>query len=113
MRRGEIWTISGGGYAGKPQPAVVIQDDRFNETKSLTVCIFTTTETDAALARISVVPSDQNGLREPSHIMVDKITTIPRTRVGRQIGRLEAEALTRLDRALLVFLGLAARTISV
>jgi len=107
MRRGEIWTVSGGGYAGKPRPAVIVQDDRFTETKSITVCILTTTETDAELARLRVTPSDQNGLREPSTLMVDKITTVSRARVGRRIGRLEDENVVRLNRAILVFLGLA------
>ena len=107
MRRGEIWTISGGGYAGKPRPAVIIQDNHFSETKSITVCIFTTTERDAPLARIPVAPSDQNGLRELSHLMVDKITTVPKTHVGRRIGQLGDEEVVRLNRAILVFLGLS------
>lgn len=110
MKRGEIWTISGGGYAGKPRPAVIVQDDGFTDTKSITVCIFTTTERDAPLIRVRVEPSDNNGLRQPSHLMVDKIATVPKTHVGRQIGRLEPEIVGALDRALLVFLGLASAT---
>jgi mRNA interferase MazF len=109
MKRGEIWTISGGGYAGKPRPAVIVQDDRFSDTKSITVCIFTTTERDAPLVRVPVIPSGENGLHQPSHLMVDKITTVPRSRMGTRIGRLEPEIISRLDRALIVFLGLAAR----
>ena len=106
MRRGEIWTISGGGkYTGKPRPAVIVQDGRFDATASITVCAFTTDPTDAPLLRILVEPSEKNGLREPSRLMVDKITTIPKERVGSLIGHLDDEDLVRMNRAILVFLG--------
>lgn len=40
--------------------------------------------------------------------MVDKITTVPKSKVGARVGRLDDVDISRLDRALLVFLGLAA-----
>lgn len=108
MRRGEIWTVSGGrGYAGKPRPAVIVQDDGFDATTSVTLCAFTTDPTDAPLFRLPIEPSELNGLRQPSRLMVDKITTVPRTRLGRRVGTLDAEDVVRLNRAVLVFLGLA------
>ena len=106
MKRGGIWTVSGAGYAGKPRPAVILQNDLFSDTRSITICIFTTSQADAPLARPSVVPSEQNGLREPSQLMVDKITTIPKTQLGRRIGELEGEILVQLNRSIIVFLGL-------
>jgi mRNA interferase MazF len=108
VKRGEIWTVSGGpGYAGKPRPAVVVQDDDFSATRSVTICAFTTDPTDAPLLRIRVQPGEENGLRSPSSLMVDKLTTVPRERVGERIGRIGDEDLVRLNRALLVLLGLA------
>jgi mRNA interferase MazF len=107
VKRGDVWTVSATGYAGKPRPAVILQDDRFDATESLTICLFTTDATDAPLFRIRVEPDDGNGLREPSRLMADKIVTVSRERLGRRIGRLAAADMTRLDRALLVFLGLA------
>ena len=108
MKRGEIWTVSGGSaYTGKPRPAVILQDDRFDATQSVTVCSFTTNPTEAPLFRIPVDPSEENGLDEPSRLMVDKITTVPRNRVGSRIGRLDEQDIVRLNRAILVFLGLA------
>ena len=109
MRRGEIWTVSGGAdYAGKPRPAVVIQDDRFDATRSITLCAFTTDPTDAPLFRIAVKPTSANGLVAESRLMVDKITTVPKSKLGTSIGRLSDEDLVRLNQAILVFLGLAA-----
>jgi mRNA-degrading endonuclease toxin of MazEF toxin-antitoxin module len=69
MRRGEIWTVSGGkDYAGKPRPAVILQDDRFDGTASITICAFTTDETEAPLFRLPVEPNERNGLRDlPSY----------------------------------------------
>lgn len=107
MRRGEVWTVSGSGYAGKPRPAVIVQDDRFDATASVTVCVFTTDETEAPLFRIPVSPSDGNGLRTESRLMVDKITTIAKERLGERIGRLDGADVIRLNRAIVVFFGLA------
>jgi len=107
MKRGEVWTVSGGGYAGKPRPAVIVQDDRFDATASITVCAFTSDHTEAPLFRIEVIPNEQNGLRAPSRLMVDKITTISKERLGERIGRLDDEDVVRLNRAMMVFLGLA------
>ena len=108
MRRGDIWTVSGGkDYASKPRPVVVLQDDRFDATGSITVCAFTTDETEAPLFRLSVAPNPRNGLRSASRLMVDKITTVPKSKVGVRLGRLDDEDILRLNQALLVFLGLA------
>ena len=111
MRRGEIWTIAGGaGYAGKPRPAVIVQDDSFDATASVTVCAFTTDPTEADLFRIPIEPSEHNGLRSASRLMVDKLTTVPRGKLGSQVGQLDDEDVLRLNRAILVFLGLAGST---
>lgn len=107
MKRGEVWIVSGSGYAGKPRPAVILQDDRFDATASVTICVFTTDSTEAPLFRLAIEPDDRNGLRATSRLMVDKITTVSRLRVGERIGRLPAPELVRLNRAIAVFLGLA------
>jgi len=108
MRRGDIWTVSSGkDYAGKPRPAVVIQDDNFDGTDSITLCAFTTDETEAPLFRLLIQPSDRNGLRSASRLMVDKITTVPKSKLGMAIGRLDDEDVVRLNQAIIVFLGLA------
>jgi len=111
MKRGEIWTIAGGGdYTGKPRPAVIVQDDSFDATASITVCAFTTDPTEAPLFRIRVEPNETNGLQSSSALMVDKLTTVRKERVGEHVGRLTDEDLVRLNRAVLVFLGLAGST---
>lgn len=107
MRRGELWTAAGAGYAGKPRPVLVIQTDLADTTDSITVCLLTTDATDAPLLRIPVEPSQQNGLREPSKLMVDKLMTIRRVHLRERIGVLDREHLLALERSIVVFLGLA------
>jgi len=108
MKRGDIWTVAGGkDYAGKPRPVVVVQDDSFDATDSITICAFTTDETEAPLFRLPVEPNERNGLRTACRLMVDKITTVPKTKVGARVGRLDDEDILRLNQAVLVFLGLA------
>jgi mRNA interferase MazF len=108
MKRGEVWTVAGGAdYTGKPRPSVIVQDDDFDSTRSITICIFTTNPAEAPLFRIRVEPTDENGLREPSALMVDKLTTVPKEKLGTRIGRLEAKDIVRMNQAILVFLGLA------
>ena len=63
--------------------------------------------TDAPLLRMLVEPTDRNGLSTASRLMIDKITTVPKARLGKRIGKLSDEDSVRLNRALTVFLGLA------
>ena len=108
MTRAEIWTAAAGsGYIGEPRPIVVVQDDRFDGTDSVTVIAFTTDATSAPLIRLPVEPDQNNGLHEPCSLMVDKITTVPRSKLGRRLGRLSDDDMVRLARSLIVFLGLA------
>ena len=107
MRRADIWTVSGGpDYAGKPRPVVILQDDRF-DTDSVTICPFTTDPTDAPLFRVEIEPTDTNRLHSPCRLMVDKITTVSRTKLGDKMGVLGDGDLVRLNRAVVTFLGIA------
>lgn len=107
MRRGEIWLVSGGVYASKPRPAIILQDDRFDATDSVTVCPLTTTIVDAPLLRLPVPADETTGIREASSAMIDTVTTVRRSNVTRRVGALSAKHLIELERRLLVFLGLA------
>src|SRR5215475_10619582 len=105
MKRGEVWTVAGGPhYTGKPRPVAILQDDRFDATNSITICPFTTDPTDAPMFRLPLDPNQRNGLRTPCRLMVDKITTVPKTKVRSHVGRLDDEDIVRLNRAVLVFL---------
>lgn len=108
MTRGEIYTAAArGAYTGKPRPVVILQDDRFDATASVTVCPFTTDPVEAPLVRLPIGPSDENGLDQTSRLMVDKVTTVPRSSLGNRLGKLRDDELVALNRSLIVFLGLA------
>ena len=108
MKRGEIWTASGGpDYAGKPRPVLIVQDEHFDSTGSISVCLLTTQTIDAPLFRIAIEPTPDNGLRQPCFAMTDKMTTMPRERLGKRLGALKPTAMAPINQAILVFLGLA------
>ena len=108
MTRGEIWTAAAGsGYAGKPRPVVIVQDNRFDATSSVAISALTTDPTDAPLIRLALAADEITGICEPSNRMVDKLTTVPRAKLGERIGRLHDEDVVRLDRAHIVILGVA------
>ena len=107
MNRGEIWSVAGGVYASKPHPAVIVQDDRFDGTDSVTVCPLTSTDVPAPLLRVRVPVNELSGLSAPSWVMIDKVTTVRRTNVAQRMGRLTSAQLVEIERLLMVFLGLA------
>jgi mRNA interferase MazF len=108
MKRGEVWTVAGGAAdAGKPRPAVIVQDDRFDANDSIIVCPLTTDATAAPIFRLPVEPTAGNGLQAPCRLMVDKLTAVPRTRLGKRMGALARDEMKALNRSMFVFLGLA------
>lgn len=99
MRRGELWTAPGGQhYAGKPRPVLVVQDDRFDATDAITICPLTTDPTEIPLLRVRLGPESGSGLAKSSSIMVDKLTTMPRSRLGEYIGAVSDTDMLALSR---------------
>ena len=107
MKRGDIWTVSGGaGYASKPRPALIIQADAFETIDSTTFCMFTSDRTFTSILRPTVVPDELNNLRETSDVMIDKIMSVQRGRFGSRIGTLAPDDIAAVNQALLTFLDL-------
>jgi mRNA interferase MazF len=107
VKRGDFVVVALQGDYGKPRPALIVQSDLFDEHPSLTIAPVTSTIADAPLFRVTVEPSSTNGLRAVSQIMVDKLTTIRRDRVAQTLGSLPDDAMLRVNRALVLWLGVA------
>jgi mRNA interferase MazF len=107
MRRGDLVTIAMQGDFGKPRPALVIQSNQFDAHATVTVLLVSSTLTDAPLFRLTVDPTPGNGLRTRSQVMADKAMTVKRDKIGRVIGRLEDDMIIAVNRALLLWIGLA------
>ena len=88
------------------RPVLIVQDDRFDATDSVTVCPLSTSAVDIPLLRIPLEPNLINGLTTPCSIMLDKITTVRRSRLGQYIGRVSATEMLQVERGMLVFLGM-------
>ena len=108
MKRGDLVTVSLPGAYGKPRPGVVVQSDFFANHPSVTLLPVTSEIVDGApLLRIRLEPDDKNSLRKTSQVMIDKVHTMPRDRVGEPFGRLDDHTMLEITRALAVFLGIA------
>jgi len=108
MRRGDVVTVAASGDYGKPRPAVIVQTDAFPAAHaSVIVCQITSTLTDTPDFRVTLEPSDTNGLHLRSQAMADKPVTVRRERIGQIVGRLTMEDMGRLNTALAFVMGLA------
>lgn len=107
MIRGELWTVAGGVYASKPRPALILQDDAFAATDSVTVLPLTSHLLDAPLLRVRIGAGEMSGLDRDSDVMVDKLTTVRRSNVATRVGRLSTEQLGEVERGVMAFLGFA------
>lgn len=105
--RGDLVTVAMQGDLGKPQPALVIQADQFNEHATVTVLPLTSALVAAPLLRITIEPSTENGLQKPLQVMLDKAVTVKRDKIGAAFGRIDANVMVEVDRCLAVFLGIA------
>lgn len=104
MQRGDLVTVSLQGDYGKPRPAVIIQSDLLGDLESVMLCPVTSDLRNAAF-RVTVEPNPANGLRALSQVMVDKISTLPRSKISGTFGRLDEERMKAVERALLLVIG--------
>jgi len=104
MQRGDLVTVSLQGDYGKPRPALIVQSDLLTDLESVVLCPVTSDLRNAAF-RVTVEPNPANGLRALSQVMVDKLSTLPRTKISEPFGRLDDARMKAIDRALLLVVG--------
>ncbi len=104
MQRGELVTVSLQGEYGKPRPALIVQSGLLADLESVVLCPVTSDLRNAAF-RVTVEPNPANGLSALSQVMVDKLSTLPRTKISEPFGRLDDERMKAIDRALLLVVG--------
>jgi len=107
VRRGDLVPVAIPGDFGKPRPALVIQSDQFDATATVTVLLLSGTLVEAPLIRVDVEPSQENGLRKRSQVMVDKAMTVRRDKLGEPFGHLDEAVMIAVNRSLALFLGFA------
>ena len=107
MRRGDIVTVAATGDYGKPRPAVIIQSNMISATDSVLVALMTSSIAPAPIFRLTLEPTETNGLKVPSQVMVDKILAMPREKCGKVIGRMDQIGIVALNNMLSVMIGLA------
>jgi len=105
MQRGNLVAVALQGDYGKPRPALIVQSDLLADLDSVVLCPVTSDLRDAAF-RVTVEPNPANGLRALSQVMVDKLSTLPRSKIREPLGRLDDERMKAVDRALLLVVGI-------
>lgn len=106
MNRGDVVVVALPGDIGKPRPAVIVQSDLLGQTSGIGLIPLTSTIMDPALLRLTIEPTLANGLKEVSQVMTDKVTTAPRSKVGRVIGKLDANQMGEIGVRLTAFFDL-------
>ena len=106
MKRGDIVIVSPFPPFNKPRPALVVQSIALEDGENITVALITSDRFWAPGVRVPIQPTLRKGLRKPSDVMVDHLTTVPLSRVGGYAGEIDPEVLRRVDVALRLFLGL-------
>ena len=106
MMRGDLVTVALQGDYGKPRPALVIQSDAFNPThETVIVLLVSSYLIDAPLFRVTIEPSEENGLEQTSQVMIDKVMTVKKERLGDVFGHLEKKSVSEVNRLIAVFMG--------
>ena len=107
MVRGTVITIKPSESAGdKPRPAIVVQSDDFETPDTLIIVPLTSEIANNLLTLPVIMPDDNNGLKEPSRLMTNRMTGAARFQIGRVIGRISERDMERVDAALMLALGL-------
>jgi len=106
LSRGDLVTLGG---PGRVQLALVMQRDQFAAHSSVTILPVTPELRVAPLLRVYITPDARSALLPRSQVMIDQAQTIPRRRIRLVIGRLTADSLRSVDRALAIFLGIDSR----
>jgi mRNA interferase MazF len=103
--RGDVILVSAPGEFGKPRPAVVVQSNFLaGAIESVIVCPLTSTMSPTPRIRPTILPDPENGLRQPSQAMADKIMAVHVRRLGK-IGHLAPSDMAKLNRAVEFVLG--------
>ena len=105
MKRGDVVIVSLPGDYGKPRPAVILQNDRLDgQLDSYVIALLTTSPAGSEIVRVTVEPSAENGLREVSRVMVDKLYAIPSHRISQHVGKIDDATMRKLERPLMILL---------
>jgi mRNA interferase MazF len=104
--RGDIYSVAGNGYASKPRPAVIIQNDETDSFDSVIICLFTTDTSIDGPTRVSIQANKTNGLTRDCILMTDKVIAVKKSSLKTKIGTLSDKDMLRVDAALKITLGL-------
>jgi mRNA interferase MazF len=110
-RRGDVFLVSldptVGAEIQKTRPAVVIQNDVVNRQSPIVIVAAITSQFDEPIYPTeTLVRAPEGGLRVDSVVLLNQIRSVDRARLVRRLGALSTNTMSKVDRALLLSLGL-------
>ena len=112
-RRGEVYLVSFdptlGAEIKKTRPAVILQNDIANRASPITIVAAITSQFEEPLYPTEVlISAPEGGLQSDSVLLLNQIRSIDTQRLIRRLGKLKPETIGKVDRALILSLGLMA-----
>ena len=107
MLQFDVVTCALSGDYGKPRPCLIVQNTTFNELhSSVVICPITSHIEKEIVFRPTLLPDPDNGLEKLSQIMIDKITTIKKDKIGQVLGCISIHKQNEVILALKLWLGI-------
>ena len=108
MKRGDIVTVAAGsGFGGESRPALIIQHDDYLEISTVLLALICSDDRASRLSvSVMIDPTPINGLKRRSYVTVHELVTVRVEKLDKHIGVLGTGDLRRVDRALIMFMGL-------
>lgn len=107
MERGDVWTCLYEGYASKPRPVLIVQDNAVSgQFGSTVMCLITSFVSDDIPTRVRIEPSPANGLLKTSWIATEKIMAVPVNALKNKVGQLSKSDMQKVSESLRKVLGL-------
>jgi mRNA interferase MazF len=110
-KRGEVYLVSFdptmGAETQKTRPALIVQNDIANRHSTITIVAAITSQFDEPLYPTEVLIQPLEGsVTVPSVVLLNQIRSIDKRRLVRRLGILTPATMARVDRAILINLGL-------
>ena len=100
MKQGEIWYVDLNPVKGSEQagfrPVVVLSGNLLNQYLKVVIVCPLTTKIKNYKGNVVLEPDDENGLEEPSEILLFHIRSISKTRFIRKIGKIKQSQINEL-----------------
>ena len=110
VARGDIWLICLDPTKGKEQagnrPALVVSDDRLNQSEAGLVIVVPLTSRDKGIDSHIPLDPEQDDIKTPSYVVCEQIRAISQERLKRKWGAISVGRMAQVEQSLKFLLGM-------